>query len=77
MLDFLLSLRTDFKSVRYNSNNFQKFQEKSFKVLLTIEMDSEGSSRRSSACSTTSGFDGIDTCGLEDEQVREVRFLMN
>ena len=32
-------------------------------------MDSEGSSRRSSACSTTSGFGGIDTCGLEDEQV--------
>ena len=33
-------------------------------------MDSEGSSRRSSACSSTSGFEGIDNCGLEDEQVK-------
>jgi hypothetical protein len=39
-------------------------------------MDSGGSSRRSSACSIASGFDGIDTCGLEDEQVGVIASIL-
>ena len=35
------------------------------------EMDSQGSSRRSSACSVPD----VDTCGLEDEQVSDFKHL--
>ena len=37
-------------------------------VLLFSIMDSQGASRRASACSIE-GFDDLDLCGLEEEQV--------
>ncbi len=36
-------------------------------------MDSQGSSRRSSACNSEYSTEDIDTCGLENEQVRLIQ----
>ena len=48
-------------------------RNKTYLSVSWYKMDSQGSSRRSSACSsasTSSGWEGVDTFGLEDEQVR-------
>ena len=39
---------------------------------LAFNMDSQGSSRRSSACSNAYQFENLDTCGLEEEQVKHL-----